>query len=124
MRVLVCGSRTWKDRAAIRKALAKYPDDTELIHGAGAGADFLADEVARERGWKVCAYPVDWEKHGRSAGPIRNRAMLTEGQPDIVLAFREVGKSPGTDNMVDTARRAGVEVSVYYSDNMAFLSRP
>ena len=38
---------------------------------------------------------------------IRNRRMLIEGKPDLVLAFPG-GK--GTANMVEISRKAGVKV--------------
>jgi predicted Rossmann-fold nucleotide-binding protein len=38
---------------------------------------------------------------------VRNRQMLTEGRPDLVVAFPG-GK--GTANMVALARKAGVEI--------------
>ena len=49
---------------------------------------------------------ADWEKHGKAAGPKRNKRML-EWKPDLVVAFPG-GK--GTANMVQQARQAGVEV--------------
>jgi hypothetical protein len=48
---------------------------------------------------------ADWEKLGRSAGPIRNQAMLDEGRPDLVVAFPG---HHGTADMVRRARAAGV----------------
>jgi predicted Rossmann-fold nucleotide-binding protein len=32
-------------------------------------------------------YPADWTKHGKSAGFVRNKQMLEEGKPDVVIAF-------------------------------------
>ncbi|MEM9912925.1 MAG: hypothetical protein AAF922_19365 [Pseudomonadota bacterium] len=44
---------------------------------------------------------------GRAAGPIRNKEMLDEGCPDLVVAFPG---GRGTANMVKQAQAAGVEV--------------
>lgn len=50
----------------------------------------------RARGWTVEAWPADWTKHGRAAGPIRNREMISgrrsgqlvpEPQAEAVIAF-------------------------------------
>ena len=44
---------------------------------------------------------------GRSAGPIRNQAMLDEGRPDLVVAFPG---HHGTADIVRRARAAGIKV--------------
>lgn len=114
MRILVCGSRDWNDKEAIIKRLLPFAayEDVTVIHGAAKGADSLAGDVAKMFGFKVEEYPADWEKHGRAAGPLRNRKMLEEGKPNIVLAF-PLKQSIGTRHMVKIASEAGVEVKVY-----------
>lgn len=61
-----------------------------VVHGAcKSGVDMFAVEWAE----KACVthtgkkYAADWRKHGRRAGPIRNRAMLFNERPEILLAF-------------------------------------
>lgn len=106
MRLLVCGGRDFTDRDWLYSVL----DDIKpavVIHGAAPGADTLAGDWAKERGVPVEAYPADWDKHGRAAGPIRNSRMLREGKPDLVLAFPG---GRGTANMVKQAGQAGVGV--------------
>ena len=126
MRVLVCGGRTfgvapyngtsetveralfeaaWLFRALDR--LHERKPITVLIHGAAAGADTHAGAWAKRRGVEVKPYPADWKTHPRTAGSIRNRLMLTDGRPELVVAFPG-GK--GTANMVALARGAGVQV--------------
>jgi hypothetical protein len=131
MRILVCGSKRWTDTQAIRQELEGLPDGTLVIHGdngydaagralwgrpdvlAERGADKLAGKIATELGLEVLVFSPDWDQHDRSAGPIRNKQMLTEGRPDLVLAFtRDLRRSPGTRHMVEIARRAGVKVRV------------
>lgn len=80
---------------------------TVVIHGAARGADTEAAWLARGRGLAVEAFPADWRKHGRAAGPLRNQRMLDEGKPDLVIAFSG-GK--GTADMVRRAEAAGVKV--------------
>lgn len=80
---------------------------TQLIHGNASGADTLADQWAHKIVIDIKAYPADWSKHGRSAGPIRNQQMLVEGRPTLVIAFKG---DDGTKGMIDIARRACVEV--------------
>lgn len=117
MRVLICGSRTFDNAAAILDAVMrlelKYLDgDLVCIHGDARGADKIAATICERRDWTVRAYPADWSL-GRRAGYVRNQQMLDEGKPDLVLAFRSAGESRGTDMMVKLARDAGVPTFVY-----------
>ena len=43
---------------------------------------------------------------------MRNRQMLVEGKPDLVLAFNR-NNSPGTTDMCDCALDVGIEVKVF-----------
>lgn len=112
MRVIVCGSRGWKDRDQIAHILSSLPGDTTIVHGAARGADRLAGDVAeRDCGFKVEQYPADWGKNPRRAGHIRNDVML-DTDPDLVIAFWD-GISRGTGSMIDKARKRGILVEVY-----------
>lgn len=87
----------------------------QLFHGAARGADQLIAAAAKQLGWSVAALPADWHRHGRSAGPIRNRQLLdrahrlvqhhsTPNQPLAVLVIAFPGGS-GTASLVQLARR-------------------
>lgn len=107
-RVLVCGGREFDDRDRAFAALDEHAWNVcVVIHGAAIGADTLAGEWAEARGVLVEAYPADWITHRRAAGPIRNRQMLNEGRPDLVIALPG---ARGTAHMVRIAREAGVRV--------------
>lgn len=116
LRVLVCGSRDWKDVAAIQDALGVifYRQGIRIvIHGGCDGADKIAGELAKHNETSTKSYPANWKTHGKAAGPIRNTKMLAEGKPDIVLAFtHDLEASRGTKDMVSKARAAGVSVFV------------
>ncbi len=116
MRVLVCGCRDWKAVEPIQEALFGISQSTDetcvLIHGDAKGADRIAAGLGYRIGWAVAAYPADWDQHSKAAGVIRNRKMLDEGKPDLVLAFWD-GKSRGTMDMISRAVRAGVLVKVF-----------
>ena len=112
MIVLVCGSRDWTDEGLIAQWLGELPPNTTVLHGDCRGADRIAAKVAKRLGLKVRAFPADWERHGKAAGPLRNRAMLDEG-PALVLAFHEdLERSKGTRDCVEEARRRGITVEV------------
>ena len=56
-------------------------------------------------------FPADWKTFGKAAGPIRNRKMLDEGLPDVVIAFHEdIERSKGTKNMISQACEQGIDV--------------
>lgn len=115
MTVLVCGSREWTDRAAILREIEKLAITDIVIHGAARGADRIAGEIATSYGLQVRAFPAQWDRYGKSAGPFRNQQMLDQ-QPDLVLAFTpDLEKSIGTRHMVRIARAAGVPVEIFNS---------
>lgn len=88
------------------------PDDFDIIQGnAKNGADRLCRKFCRDAGIKCYGFTANWDKYGKPAGMIRNRRMLTEGQPDLVVAFfAGRTRTPGTSGMVEYASRAGVPV--------------
>lgn len=112
MRVLVCGSRDWKDRKGIRDRLERLPISTVIVEGECRGADILSREVAEKLGLRVEKYPAKWHRYGRAAGPIRNTQMV-ESEPDLVIAFHEdIGRSKGTVDTLKKARRKGIKTEV------------
>jgi hypothetical protein len=128
MRLAVTGPRDWKDARlvywalkALRDAQIERGDPVEvLIHGKAPGLDALADACARGLGITVLPFPADWRRYHRPgrpnpAGAIRNRQMLTEGEPSHLLAFHTKPeaellslKHSGTADMVRAARSVGV----------------
>lgn len=111
VRLLVCGGRDYNDFPRVdeemRRFIASHGEPSVVIHGAARGADRMAGAWAQASGIAQRAFPADWDRHPRRAGPIRNRQMLREGRPTHVLAFP--GGS-GTADMVRIAERAGVTV--------------
>ena len=116
MRVLICGGRDfdsgkvwyWLEhcmRAEVGFIGAFHVEC--IIHGGAKGADSAAARWAESEGIKVLAFSADWKKHGKAAGPIRNRRMIVDGSPDVVIAFPG-GK--GTANMVKLAEEYGIRV--------------
>ena len=110
MRVLVCGSRDWTDETRIFQQLLLLPPGTEIITGGARGADHLAAGLARGLGFGVKVFFPDWKTHGRSAGFVRNTAMLNE-DPDLVIAFWD-GQSRGTAHTIYEAHNRAIPVEV------------
>lgn len=110
--VLVCGDRNWHNREPIKRELSRLPPGTIIVEGGAWGADTVARGVALELGFDVITVWANWRKHGRSAGPIRNRKMLNM-KPRLVIAFHhDLSKSKGTADTVQEARKRGIKVIV------------
>ena len=114
--LLVCGGRDYADRARVWDLLdrvARRMAITAVRHGAASGADTLAGEWAMESWVPEEPRPAAWRSGGRrgpvdfSAGPKRNAAMPAEGGVAACVAFPG---GPGTENMVERCKRAGVPV--------------
>jgi hypothetical protein len=58
-----------------------------LIEGDARGVDRIAGEWACARNIELVEFPADWAKDGRRAALIRNDRMLSDGKPDLVVAF-------------------------------------
>lgn len=109
-----------------------------VIHGAARGVDTSADNWATQsplhgplmdarpdptrpppdEGYVLLdPYPADWDRHGKAAGPIRNREMLAASEPDLVIAFvdKPLTRSRGTHDMVTIAREAGITTWVTHA---------
>lgn len=111
MKLLICGSRGWTDDAIIKKMI-RASSPHVVITGHAPGADQLAELAAESLKIPVRSFPADWKKHGMAAGYIRNKAMLEETEPDLVIAFM-IGETPGTRNMINLARDAKVPLLVF-----------
>ena len=120
MRVLVCGDRNYADKDYLFRVLFRLneanPDDEidTIIEGEAKGADTLGREWGEQFGCTVLKFPADWDKYGKGAGHIRNKQMLDEGKPDVIMAFHnDLSKSKGTLNMICQANKAGIPVYLY-----------
>ena len=117
--ILICGGRdlnhtdVWNalDRDCLDFVADKLditrPRIFRVIHGGAKGADSAAGEWAKSEGAKVTVYPADWKAHGKAAGPIRNRQMLDDGKPDVVVALPG---GRGTADMIQQAEDRGIPV--------------
>lgn len=120
LRVIICGSRDWTNKARIGRYLDTLMDDEgytadsiTVIHGGCKGADHHAGMEAKGRGISVVEYPANWLKHGLRAGPIRNQQMIDDGRPDRVVAFHaDLNTSKGTKDMVARARFHDIPVTI------------
>lgn len=112
MHVIIAGGRDFSDHDRATKVLnhlffQKRPDS--IICGMAKGADLIGKRYADEHGIRVQQFPVDWDTHGKAAGPIRNRQMAEVATH--LVAFWD-GASRGTKDMITVAEEKGLEVRV------------
>ena len=101
MKTIIAGCRDFTDYNLLKSKVDYYRKDnaiTEVVCGGATGADALGENYAVQNGIPVKGFPADWNKHGKAAGPIRNRQMAEYA--DCLIAVWD-GKSRGTKNMID-----------------------
>jgi hypothetical protein len=119
-RVLVTGSRDWKDLRAVHDAIwRQYVDNLDtamgftVVHGdCPTGADAFASSYCLMSSAPIIEekHPADWDTHGKAAGPLRNQEMVDLGA-DVCLAF-PLPESRGTRDCMRRAKAAGIPVVV------------
>jgi len=101
MQVIIAGSRTaWKYDDLIMAVQESGFDITEVVSGCAPGADRLGERFAKQYNIPVKKFPADWNKHGKSAGVLRNLEMAEYAEALIALWD---GKSKGTAHMIKAA---------------------
>lgn len=113
--VIITGSRNWSDIKALYSALDlehQREPITLLVEGGADGADDLGRRWAVKQGIAVVTVPADWATHGRSAGPKRNIARLSQYPEARVVAFPEEG-SVGTVHCMKEALKRKMSVTNY-----------
>lgn len=113
-RVIIAGCRDFTDYELLKEKCDYYlqnqqPEDIVIVSGHASGADALGERYAQEQGFQLETYPADWKVHGRAAGPIRNAKMASVVH--ALISFWD-GKSRGTKNMIDTAKKHNLQVAV------------
>ena len=110
MRVIIAGGRDINDFDLVLDAVEDSGFDIDTVVSGGArGVDHMGEIFASEMNLKLNVYEADWERNGRAAGPIRNRKMAENA--DALIAIWD-GKSRGTKNMIETAKKLGLLVYV------------
>lgn len=110
MRVIIAGSRNGNDYSALLAAIQESKFDiTTVVSGCARGVDTMGEHYAETMGIPVVRYPAQWDVHGKAAGPRRNRQMAENAEALIALLYPG---SRGTLNMIETAKKLGLQVYV------------
>lgn len=115
--VWVAGGRDYADKLRVFDVLTAYHlrhHIAMIVHGACknrlgelAGADGYAEQWAIDHEVPYIGVPAQWSIHGRSAGPIRNRSLDDQWQPDYLIAFPG---GRGTQSAIEIAQKRGIPV--------------
>lgn len=123
MKVIIAGSRdigsTVYNGRRIQTCSISAIDDaveesgfsiTEVVSGCAFGVDKLGEVWAETNDIPIKKFPADWDLHGRKAGYVRNSQMADYA--DALIAVWD-GKSRGTANMIELAKKKGLKIYVF-----------
>lgn len=113
MKVVIAGSRSITDKYYKQLLTAiEYSkfEITEVVSGCAIGVDKMGEKYARCNDISVKQMPADWNKYGKSAGPIRNKQMADYTDAAIILWD---GKSAGTSNMISNMTKLNKPLYLY-----------
>ena len=108
--VLVVGSRTFTDYELMKSKLDKLlvnHSDIVVVSGGAKGADKLAEQYAKEKGYALKVFTAEWSKFGNSAGYKRNEDMhqyISQFTNRGVVAFWD-NKSKGTAHSFELSKK-------------------
>lgn len=112
MKVIVCGSRGWKDERVVAQRVAALPADTIILHGGAEGPDIFAFRAALRLNLTAYSFLPEWKVYGKRAGFVRNDLMLDQEGVGLVIAFWD-GSSRGTAYTIEGAEKRGIPTEVH-----------
>ena len=111
MKVIIAGSRGITDYDTVWRAIKDSGFEiTEVVSGGANGVDKLGEKYAVRNDIPIKVFLADWEKKKAAAGIIRNAEMAKYA--DALIAVWD-GVSHGTKNMIETAKKKGLKVFVW-----------
>lgn len=117
MKAVISGGRdihiTREGEEALYKIFACY-DIKTIANGMARGVDKDAYDIAKKAGVDIFEFPAEWNKYGKSAGPIRNRQMLDFVGPCSILIVFDGGD--GTKGIEEEAINRNMAVIRLYGE--------
>ena len=105
MNLAIVGSRNFTDYPLFCQLLEDAIQDIKVhtvISGGARGVDTMAEQWANDNKRRFVVHLPQWNRYGKSAGPIRNRKIIQDS--DQVIAFWD-GESRGTQSSIQIAKR-------------------
>lgn len=122
MKTIIAGMRDYDSPETVERLAAHvhemYPI-TEVISGGAKGVDRFGEAWAEKSGIPITPFPADWDKYGKSAGPVRNAEMASAA--DALLAVWD-GESRGTRDMIRKAYKKDLRIWIYRTDQNELLT--
>lgn len=109
-RVIVAGSRSISNYNTVKQAVSGSGIlISTIVSGAAQGVDTLGERYAEENNIPIERYKADWQKHGKSAGYIRN-AVMADNADALVCVWD--GESKGTRHMIGLAMKKKLRLNL------------
>lgn len=121
MKLIIAGTRTLTpsfDFIFSSIKMLGITNITEIVSGGAPGVDLEGEHFASHMHLPVKRFLPDWDKHGKSAGPKRNRQMAEYA--DALLLIWD-GQSKGSSSMKQEAiklRRSVYEIVIREYDEV------
>lgn len=119
MRLGIVGYRNYNDYNSFKEFVDSIISKTKvgtIVSGGHLskgkikpGTDTLAWKYALEHGIEIIEYEANWNKYGRSAGPIRNKLIVEN--VDLLIAFVS-SDSVGTLNTIEMAQKLKIPIYI------------
>lgn len=122
MKLIIAGSRDLNPTFGFIKSCIQMFSPgtiTEIVSGCAEGVDSEGEHFASHMNIPVKRFPADWDKHGKAAGPIRNREMAQYA--DVLLVIHN--GSNGSINMKLEMMKLGkrvYEIQLWSNEGQTF----
>ena len=116
MKIGIIGGRDFNNFEVLERKCLKFLPDCTVVSGGAKGADTLAERFADRHLLEKIIHKAEWNKYGKQAGFIRNKSIVQDA--DIIIAFWD-GKSKGTKNSIDMAKKINKPCYVYDYDGFS-----
>ena len=125
---MIIGTRTFDDYETMKDTVDKMlinkkNKDIVVVSGGANGADSLAEQYAREKGYQLVVFPANWDEEGKRAGYNRNKRMheyLSKKEDKGVIAFWD-GASKGTAHSFSLSKKYHNPIKCYNYKEKVFV---
>jgi len=113
MKIAIVGYRNFNDFDMFENYILDWEltngKITNIISGGCVGTDKLAEKYAIKYNIPTTIHEAQWDKYGKSAGPIRDKKIVDDCSH--LIAFLS-SKSVGTKITINMAKKAGKDITI------------